>query len=496
MEQPKRKRRAKVRNVHAVANAARRKARIKGAKNPKAKQVATIVDSYAGTASVLPCNRGLVLALNGEKGPATLLHKIIMLMALSKDEAGWAYHHEEDFAQELCVSVKTIARWKARLKQLGVLEFRFARGQRVSYYRIDPNRLENLLMAAGVKTGKEEAGFVKARKHRKLPEQSDRTFCPIDNNRESRKDDHFGSPEENQKEKNFSGACGAEEPPATAETPEGAEGVTRPDGSLDKNKCLTAARQHESAQEFLALFPPGTEWIHRSARSFFYRLQHSRMTPSFLRYLRDTVKAQHPGLFIDPAIFLAQFRCDHWHAQFVDEVAATGARLAEEIAAYEEEVPSTQQELRMAKMLYPPDTRTDDEMEAGKLWEGDYPDTGSRRLFKRYADAFPYRFAALILTAGQNRDKWYNTGSFDPFRFFPVSSVPEDLADADAIRQKYSDTFSRCRSVVEEFVLTRKWVLDQLHHADKYWDLNVEELKAEAEARHAKRLELMKNLEY
>ena len=138
-EHPKLKR-TPIRNVHAVINAAKRKARIKGAKNPKAKQVATIVDTYGGTASVLPCNRALVLALNGEKGPATLLHKIIMLMALSKDEAGWAYHHEADFAQELCVSVKTIARWKARLKQLGVLEFRYARGQRVSYYRIDPNR--------------------------------------------------------------------------------------------------------------------------------------------------------------------------------------------------------------------------------------------------------------------------------------------------------------------------------------------------------------------
>ena len=63
--------RSKIRNKHAVINAAKRKARIKGAQNPVAKRVLTIVDTYAGTASVLPCNRGLVLALNGEKGPAT-----------------------------------------------------------------------------------------------------------------------------------------------------------------------------------------------------------------------------------------------------------------------------------------------------------------------------------------------------------------------------------------------------------------------------------------
>ena len=429
--------RSKIRNKHAVRNAAKRKARITGAQNPVAKRVLTIVDTYAGTASVLPCNRGLVLALNGEKGPATLLHKIMLLTALTNNENGWAYHHEADFAQELCVSVKTIARWKARLKQLGVLEFRYARGQHVTYYRIDPNRLENLLMAAGVKTGKEEARFVKARKHAASTASEHRTFCPIDNNRESLKDDHSDSPAERERSKNFSGDFVAEEPTPTAETqaatspatpsvdanptatPAGTATattasvrgtsetpetlnmdeslVTRPDGSLDKNKCLIAARQFGLAQEFLALFPPGTDWTHRSARSFFHRWRHGRMTHRFLRYLRDTVKVQHPGLFIEPDIFLGQFRCDHWHEQFVDEVAALGAKLAAEIGAYEEEAP-TMQDLHMAKLVYPHDTRTEAEWEAGKLWEGDYPDTGSRNLFKRYAEAFPRTFGALILT--------------------------------------------------------------------------------------------------
>ena len=41
-------------------------------------------------------------ALSGVKGPATLLHKIIMLMALSNNVYGWAYHHEADFTGALC----------------------------------------------------------------------------------------------------------------------------------------------------------------------------------------------------------------------------------------------------------------------------------------------------------------------------------------------------------------------------------------------------------
>ena len=138
-------------------------------------------------------------------------------------------------------------------------------------------------MAAGVKTGKEEARFVKARKHRKLPEQSDRTFCPIDNNRESLKDDHSNSPAERGRSKNFSGAFGAEEPTPTAETPEGAEGVTRPDGSLDKSKCLTAAPQLAEAQEFLALFPPGTNWTPDTAKAFVRRYRYGKITPGFTR---------------------------------------------------------------------------------------------------------------------------------------------------------------------------------------------------------------------
>ena len=500
--------RTPIKNTYAYANAKRKEQKIKNAKNPFIQRIYKVIGNHCENATLMPCNRGYVLALGGKKGPAQFLNKIISLMALTDNERGWAYHNDYYFCQELCVSRSTVGRYKALLKGLGVLEYTYARRQKCTYYRVDPGALENRLKAYGIKTGKEEAEFVKAPKPATFKTKKDASKCGVEYNREVLKTDLLNSPSEN----------GEAIPPSEEEETDPdqipgearsadpvIEAVSDKHGRLDRQKCLEAIVTNPVAVALIALFPPSVSWTEQTARSFFHRWRQGWMKAEFVEYLKIQ-RSIHPGLFMDPKNFLSKFRFNYmWDAYL--EFVGKGYSEAEQV--YEQAVAEPTDTQIAAELARKVDPDSDE----------DFPELSSAQLVTAYAKKYPLRFGALALATGNDRHaadaiRWHNFNLLpDRCRAWEAAEQAKAAADSSYQPRPYSarldkdlkgllkpetDRFRfpagaqedlwQTQKVVKEFAVTHLWFLDRLHTVADYWELDVAELKKEA----AKRLAGMK----